>query len=388
MIIFKLKFSWLTILWLFISSVTSYSQNNDLFLNPPKVIDLSDKADVYLAKNRKFTGIPSIAISKGGMIWTTWYAGITPDEDDNNYVIISVSKDGGNNWTEKLVIDPDGNGPVRAFDPEIWLDPTGKLWAFWAQAVGHDGSVAGVWAITTNNPDSDIPQWSRPKRLTNGIMMCKPTVLSNGDWILPVSTWRNTNKSAKVIVSNDNGNSWNERGAVEVPKAVRSFDEHMIIEKNNGSLWMLLRTKYGIGESISTDKGKTWSKLIPSKIKNPSARFFITRLKSGNLLMVKNGPIEMKTKRSHLMAFISQDDGISWSKGLLIDQRLGVSYPDGQETKNRTIFTIYDYNRISNQNILFTTYTEKDILANDYDKKAVEIYNNRKTVSKGGTTLE
>jgi predicted neuraminidase len=361
-----------------------FAQSKDSFLNPPKVIVLPGKADSYSIANRKFTGIPSLAISNGGTMWATWYAGTTPDEDDNNYVIVSSSQDGGKNWTEILIIDPDGDGPVRAFDPEIWIDPAGKLWAFWAQAIGHDGSIAGVWAMTTNNPDADSVIWSEPRRLTDGIMMCKPTILSDGDWILPASTWRLTDNSAKVIVSTDRGQSWKERGAVNVPKDARNFDEHIIVEKKDGTLWMLVRTNYGIGESFSSDMGKFWSELVPSEIKHPPARFFITRLKSGNLLMVKHGPIDIKTKRSHLMAFISKDDGVTWSNGLLIDQRNGVSYPDGQETEDGKIHIIYDYNRVTNQNIFVTYFAEKDILANDYDKRIIKVYNNRKTVSKGG----
>ena len=35
-------------------------------------------------------------------------------------------------------------------------------------------------------------------------------------------------------------------------KATRQFDEHMFVERKDGSLWLLVRTNYGIGESIST----------------------------------------------------------------------------------------------------------------------------------------
>ncbi len=215
-------------------------------------------------------------------------------------------------------------------------------------------------------------------------MMCKPTVLSNGDWVLPVSTRKLTDNSVKMIVSTDKGLSWHERGAVNVPKDSQTFDEHMIIERKDKTLWMLVRTKSGIGEGISKDMGKSWSKLSPSKIEHPSARLFIRRLKSGNLILVKHGPIDMKIQRSHLMAFISTDDGKSWSTGLLIDQRKGVSYPDGQETEDGTIHIIYDYNRVTNQNVFITSFTENDILANDYDKRIIRVYNNRRTVSKGG----
>lgn len=368
----------------YLLSGIAFAQNDQPFLLPPEVFVLPEKAEHHAVTDRKFTGIPSMAISKGGKIWATWYTGTSPSEDENNYVVVSSSSDGGNNWTEQLIIDPDGEGPVRAFDPEIWIDPTGKLWIFWAQAIGHEGTVSGVWALTSVNPDADSPAWSGPKRLTNGIMMCKPTILANGDWILPASTWRLTDNSAKVIVSTDNGLSWHERGAANIPQDSRAFDEHMIIERKDGTLLMLVRTKYGIGESISKDMGKSWSELIPSKIQHPSARFFIRRLKSGNLLLVKHGPIDEKIQRSHLMAFVSKDDGKSWSKGLLIDQRKGVSYPDGQQTEDGTIHIIYDYNRTTDQNVFITSFTENDILANDYDKSIIRVYNNRRTVSKGG----
>ena len=136
-------------------------------------------------------------------------------------------------------------------------------------------------------------------------MMCKPTVLSSGEWILPASTWRDTDNSARVIVSTDKGQTFSLRGACNVPEEVRSFDEHMIVERKDKSLWMLVRTSYGIGESISKDRGKTWSALEPSSIQHPSARFFIRRLNSGNLLLVKHGPISKRTERSHLTAYLS-----------------------------------------------------------------------------------
>lgn len=372
------------ILLILILSELSIAQDIKPFILPPEVILLPEKADNHSVKKRKFTGIPSMAITNEGKIWTTWYAGITPGEDMNNYVVVSCSSDDGNTWTERFIIDPDGDGPVRAFDPEVWIDPKGKLWIFWAQTIGHDGSIAGVWAITINNPNSKMPKLSDPQRITDGIMMCKPTVLSSGEWIIPASTWRSTDNSAKVIVSTDEGKSWYERGAVNVPKAVRSYDEHMIIEKKDGTLWMLVRTNYGIGESTSDDKGKSWSQLTPSKIEHPSARFFVRRLKSENLLLVKHGPIDIKTGRSHLMAFISKDDGDTWCPGLLLDQRKGVSYPDGQQTGDGTIHIVYDYNRTTNQNVILTSFTEKDILANDYDKRIIDVYNSRRTVSKGG----
>ncbi len=361
----------------------SSAQKTKAFLDPPEIVKGKVLTEKYAPESRKFSGIPSLAITPKGRMWAIWYAGITPDEDANNYVVVSTSGDDGKTWEEVMVIDPDAEGSVRAFDPEMWIAPNGELWAFWAQAVKHDGTIAGVWAMKASSPDKKEPDWSEPVRLTDGVMMCKPLILSDGEWVLPASTWRLTDNSAKMIVSVDEGQSWQERSAVNVPRKVRSFDEQMIVEKNNGDLWMLVRTNYGLGESFSYDKGYTWTPLVPSKIQHPSARFFVQRLNSGNLLLVKHGPIDMKTGRSHLMAFVSEDDGCTWSNGLLLDERPGISYPDGQQVANGDIYIIYDFNRTKDQNIIVTHFSEDDILIGT-DSKILKAYYNRSIVSKGG----
>jgi len=333
----------------------------DAFLQPPK-IHSAGKPD-HAVTHRAFQGIPSLAVSPGGRLWATWYAGKTPGEDANNYVVLSTSGDGGATWQEALIVDPDGDGPVRAYDPELWMAPDGKLRLAWAQAVGHEGTRAGVWFLTLEDPDDADSGYGELRRITDGIMMCKPLVLSSGEWVLPASTWRKTNDSARMIVSSDSGKTWNLRGACNVPVKDRAFDEHMFVERRDGSLWLLARTKYGIGESVSTDRGETWPELTPSEIAHPSARFFIRRLNSGNLLLVKHGPIGKRTGRSHLTAYLSKDDGKTWDGGLLLDERNSVSYPDGQQSDDGTIRIIYDYSRTGERHILMAAFREQDVLA-------------------------
>ena len=316
---------------------------------------------LHVVMNRAFQGIPSIAISPGGRFWTTWYAGKTPGEDHNNYVVLSTSGDGGKTWKEVLVVDPDEDGPVRAFDPELWIAPDGKLRLIWAQ--GPKNTLAGVWFLKIEDPESEQPRYAKPMRITDGVMMCKPLVLSTGEWVLPVSTWIKTAKSARMVVSTDRGTTWSVRGACHVPKEVRDYDEHMFIERKDGSLWLLARTRYGIGESVSTDRGVSWPDLKPSTIAAPTARFFIRRLSSGNLLLVKHGPIAQRIGRSHLTAYLSTDDGKTWSGGLLLDERSGVSYPDGLQTADGIIHIIYDFSRTGSRHILMARFREGDVAA-------------------------
>ena len=355
-----------------------FAQGDKGTYSPPVVINKSSYTAIYKAENRKFTGIPSLAIGDSCM-WVTWYAGITPAEDHNSYVVVAGSKDKGNSWEEVLAIDPDGSGEERAYDPQAWIDPNGKLWIFWAQ----QGENAGLWAITATQPEGNSPEWSEPRRITEGTMMGKPLILSGGEWAIVPSS-RYVDNSARLVISTDQGKTWQERGAVNVPENERNFDEHSVVEKNDGSLWMLIRVKSGIGESFSADGGKSWIPLIFSEIKHPNSRFFIRRLHSGNLLLVKHGPINVKTGRYHLMVFISKDEGQTWSKGLLLDERLRAAYPDGQQDKDGRIYMVYDYNRTRDQNIFITSFTENEITGEEYDANILKVYQQRKVVSKGG----
>lgn len=325
----------------------------------------------YADDTRLFQGIPGMERAANGRLWALWYAGGT-GEGELNYVTLVTSGDDGKTWSgPKLVIDPPG--PVRAYDPAIWRDPSGRMWVFWAQSYRWWDGRSGVWAITTDDSDQENPKWSEPRRLCNGIMMNKPTVLSNGDWLLPVAIWKQNAKESiehrfdlpeerggNIFISKDKGKSFQLLGQTDVPD--RTFDEHMIVERKDKSLWTLVRTSYGIGESISTDGGKTWSAGKASSIPHINARFFIRRLNSGNLLLVRHNPENRKTRRD-LTAYLSTDDGKTWQGSLLLDERPGVSYPDGVQSEDGTIYVIYDYSRTGDKKILMATFKEEDILA-------------------------
>lgn len=229
----------------------------------------------------------------------------------------------------------------------------------------YDGR-AGVWAICQESQNEKY--WSAPRRLCDGIMMNKPTVLSSGEWVLPVAVWGHKSiehpdvapeaRAPHVVVTSDSGQTWERRGGVTIED--RSFDEHMIIERRDGSLWMLTRLRDGIGESTSPDKGYTWLPGRKTTLTQPDSRFYIRRLKSGHLLLVKH---HQCTGRSNLTAFLSEDDGRSWQGNLLLDERQGVSYPDGAQAADGRIYIIYDRDRYGAKEILMAVFTEEDVLA-------------------------
>lgn len=346
-------------------------------LTPPPI--LRPVPEKYADSQRRWQGIPSLEAATNSQLWACWYSGGLT-EDENNYVLLSVSSDRGDTWSEPLMaIDPPGM--VRAFDASLWLDPNGRLWFFWTQCEEDysgekrewDGR-AGVWAMTTDNPEAGRDAvWSQPRRICDGIMMCKPIVDSRGRYLLPVSIWRISGKYQHLVpperigvslwCSEDLGKTFFFLGRSWAEKEVSLFDEQNIVEMKDGSFKMFARTKYGIGETVSQDGGVTWPDLTPSPIQNTSSRFFVRRLRSGRLLLVKNGPIDSDVGRSQMMAFLSDDDGATWSGGLLLDERDNVSYPDGNQTEDGTIFLTYDHDRYGEREIMAARITEEDILA-------------------------
>ena len=112
----------------------------------------------------------------------------------------------------------------------------------------------------------------------------------------------------------------------------------------------------------------------------PTARFFMRRLLSGNLLLVKHTPPQGK-KRSHLTAYLSDDDGQTWSGGLLVDERNGVSYPDGIQAPDGTVYLIYDHSRTGDKEILMAAFAEEDVAKGEFvsEKARTRVLVNRAT---------
>lgn len=357
----------------------------DPALLPPQVVE-SPGPD-YGADQRHSQGVPGIERTPDGRLWAIWVTG--PEsrqvESPASYVVLATSADDGATWSElRYVIEP--HRLVRAMSPALWTDPAGRLWAIWTQSAGLRDGRWGVWTMVAEDPESDAPDWSMPRRISNGVLLNKPTVLSSGDWLLPVAMWPlNTPElrlegydlgpytpemlihrdmgaeklGSNVYVSRDQGETFEFLGQARVPST--RVDEHMLVERLDGSIWMVVRTTYGLGQSVSLDGGRTWSPGEPyiedENVANK--RFFLRRLQSGALLMVRhNGP---DGKRSHLTAFVSDNDGATWQGGLLLDERDRVSYPDGVQAPDGVIYLIYDYDRAGEGVIQMATFREQDV---------------------------
>lgn len=359
----------------------------DVALTPARIF-VAPTEERFQDSYRRWQGIPSIEVSPKGRIFINFYGG-QGAEVGGNIMVLCTSDDAGQSFRSCATVVEHPDPSCRIYDPCLWFDPLGRLWMTYTQAKGFNDGRSGVWAVICEDADAEELVWSPPRRIANGIMMNKPLAVSDGTWLFPCAIWRDESGSvpserhgleneqfSNVYASTDQGRTIALRGHADVPN--RGFDEHMLVEKKDGTLWMLVRTFDGIGESFSTDGGYTWTPGRKSHIDGPCSRFFIRRLKSGRLLMVnhyqfatrlstddimKQGNVKKWAGRSHLTAMLSEDDGATWPYTLLLDERNEVSYPDAKEAEDGYIYITYDHERVKEREILMARITEQDILS-------------------------
>jgi sialidase-1 len=380
------KYAWhslLSLLSLFCTTSQLSAQSADEVTNDPGLVqptvNTSPLPD-YDYDRLDYAMTIGIERTPKGRIWACWVGG---GDNDDAFFVLNTSDSDGKTWSApRLVVDPHDTSlkqKRRALVGCLWLDPLGRLWLFFDQSLTSFDGRAGNYYTICENPDSDKPVWSQPVRVSYGCTLNKPVVLKDGTWILPVSLWDRTKirepfkdafhelddeRMANVFASTDQGKTWSRRGGVRYPLA--QFDEHHVIERNDGTLWMTARTGDGLWQSVSSDKGKTWS--APEKYQEHiSSRHFIRRLQSGRLLLVRHGGLNEKTKfRSKFTAYLSEDDGKTWKGGLMLDERRGISYPDGFQSPDGTLYVSYDRNRDFDGEVLMARFTEQDILAGKF----------------------
>ena len=340
----------------------------------PKLI--FDPFPAYAEKFLPFAMAASIESTSKGRLWTCWAGG---QDGPNAYLLASSSDDRGRSWRDPVfVIDPQAHGlKMGTRLGSFWCDPRGRLWLFFHQSCGmFDGSCSN-WYVRCDDPDAEKPVWTEPVFIGFGASLNKPIVRKNGEWILPVSLWERWHidrpfadryheldavRGANVFVSDDEGASWRYRGGIIFNES--NFNEHSVVELNDGRLWMLSRCKRETAQSFSADGGKTWQ---PQSTAFPhvNSKSVIRRLQSGNILVIRHGRDITKATpaRQELTAFLTTDEGRTWSRGLLLDERTGVSYPDVAQAPNGDIYVHYDRNRGSDAEILFARFREEDAQA-------------------------
>ncbi len=333
----------------------------------------------YAEGIRKFQGCPTVAVTHGGRIYLGWYAGGTREPHMENYNLLIYSDDQGKTWSNPLLIIPSSKEHfIHALDIQLWVDPQGRLHVYWVEnntipatevmpaakdgqiLVEVDGYIFGdfthaCWETICENPDDENPTFSSPRYLDKGFLRCKPTVLNDGTWLN--FNYDQVENRYGYSLSYDGGMSFEHRYGAK--KLATCYDEAMAYQKADGSIRMLARCSLGeLAESYSYDNARTWVGAKLSGIVCADTRFFVSFTPSGRLLLVTN---DDRQKRRNLTLYLSEDEGDSWKHKCCIDTREDISYPDVDFFEDR-IYLTYDRERTGAREILFTSFTEDDII--------------------------
>lgn len=334
----------------------------------------------YALENLDYGMTIGVAVTQKGAIYACWVAG---GDNPKAFFLLSRSVDGGRTFSQPmLVIDPHDERlpyPRCTIVGTLFNDPSGRLWLFFNQSLQHFDGRSGSWYIRCDDPDAEKPVWSEPRYIWHGAILNKPVVVGD-EWLLHISLWQryhisepfkdcfhdlDDERMAHVFSSHDRGESWQRLGGVRFPES--RFDEHMLIKRRDGVLYMLGRVRDGLMSSESFDAGYTWTKPVRAGVQSVSARFCLKTLASGRVLLIKHGiqPELAPPRREQLTAFLSEDDGKTWPYALMLDERFEVSYPDADQRADGRIFITYDRNRTVDGEILLASITESDILAGE-----------------------
>ena len=160
-----------------------------------------------------------------------------------------------------------------------------------------------------------------------------------GQEIIPA--WRH---ATVMFVSDDQGKTWQRSNVLDY--GVGEHDhagsiEGSVVERKDGSLYLLLRTESGyLWEATSRD-GLLWEKLQQTTIKSVTCCPQMARLADGRIALLWNAPPRHSpangTSRAELSLAYSDDEARTWSKPVIVAANYGpagrVSYPYLYERK-------------------------------------------------------
>ncbi len=318
----------------------------------------------------EYEGCPSIvAAQDGDIMYTAWYE---RGRRVPNQVTIAISLDKGKTWkNNQLVLQPNG-ATQKISDPALWQDHNGDIWLFF-NSWPFDLPILYASRLTW---DGVRIQYTDPVNIAVGIMLNKPAYVPEKNVALfPVSVWRHLdvavfgNVQPGAFVRLFDYNRGKKDLDMLTPYSIVDgladdlwdYDEHQVVQTSEtGGFLCILRAKDGIHYANSTDYGKTWTPLAPFTATGLTtySRFHISRLQSGNLLLILND----SATRTHMTAFLSEDGGETWPHRLLIDERRRVSYPDASQSADGIIHITYDRDRDGDRDILYLGIVENDII--------------------------
>ncbi len=288
-------------------------------------------------------------------IMAAWFGG-THERNADVGIWLAVNKKG--TWSHPVqVANGFENDSVRypCWNPVLFKPANGPLLLFYKV-----GPSPSEWWGMLMTSDDEGKTWSDAKRLGKhsaindlvGPVKNKPIQFADGAILCPSSTEVEINDKDKWRVhfelTKDFGKTWEVIDPINDGIEFNAI-QPSILTYGNGKMQMLCRTQEGtVGQSWSTDNGKTWSKLQASTLPNPNAGTDAVTLTDGRQLIVYNHTSskgEFPSGRNMLNVAIS-NDGLQWKPILTLERDKGeYSYPAVIQASTGLVHITYTYLR-------------------------------------------
>ena len=273
----------------------------------------AQRIETYLPSQCVQSHASNIMPLSNGDLLCAWFAGTQEGIADIS-IYMSRLNAGETTWTEAVKLSEDSERSEQ--NPVIFEAPDGRVWLLYtAQRSGNQDTAIVRCRISEDKGNT----WGPVQVLFEqpGTFIRQPVVvLDNGEWLVPVfycltepgEKWVGNYDVSAVKISADQGATWQEYAVPQSRGCV-----HMNVEKlPDGSLVAFFRSRWAdhVYVSRSQDNGRTWSEPEATELPNNNSSIQFTCLQNGHLAMVCNlsSAADAKERRVSLYDEIEEEE--------------------------------------------------------------------------------
>jgi predicted neuraminidase len=293
----------------------------------------------------------TIVETRGGLV-AAWFGGTAEGRPD---VGIWLSRRDGPDWSAPVEVadgsQPDGKRHP-CWNPVLFQPPTGPLVLFYK--VGPNPRE--WWGLVRTSFDRGRT-WSAAIRLPLGILgpiRAKPVTMDDGGMLAGSSTehegWivhmerfaASAGAGGWTPAALASAAAWRSTGPLNDRGEFAAIQPTILVHSPT-QVQILCRSRQGvITESWSGDSGRSWSRMKPTALPNPSAGIDAVRLADGRFLLVYNPTTRDRRK----LEIAVSEDGKAWRRGLVLEDAEGeYSYPALIQARDGRVHATYTWKR-------------------------------------------
>lgn len=298
----------------------------------------------------------TIVETPSGLV-AAWFAGTKEKHDD---VGIRVSRFVDGKWQKSIEVangSEDEDKDYPCWNPVLFQPKTGPLMLFYK--VGPDPRK--WWGVIMSSSDGG-KTWGNRRKLGQGSLgpiagpiKNKPIQLKDGTILCPTSTEFN-NWRVHFEASHDNGKTWQIIGPINDGTKFNAI-QPSILTYTDGRMQVLCRTREGVvAQSWSKDNGKSWSEMSATNLPNPNSGTDAVTLIDGRQLLVYNHTVRKGTFPSgrNMLNVAISSDGKTWKPVLTLEreEKSEFSYPAVIQAADGKIHITYTWKRQSVKHVV------------------------------------